>query len=121
MVFDQDAYEAFQRAEHCPVQQHRCVFLAVFANVACTEPARQVEVHLVGATLPVAADSVAQNKLEFRPVESAFARVVFIVETGGFQRRFQRCFCLVPDRVFADADFRPVGKLDEYIVETEIA
>ena len=57
------------------MDHHRHLLLAVGADVEGAEAFRQVEVHLRGAALPVAADGVAQHILELRPVEGAFARV----------------------------------------------
>ncbi len=58
------------------------MFVAVFADVRRAEPVGQVQVDLVRAALPVAADRIAQHELEFRSVECAFARVVAVIETG---------------------------------------
>ena len=50
--------------------------LAVLVDVVRAQPAGQVQVHLQGAALPVAADGVLQDELELRTVEGALARVV---------------------------------------------
>ncbi len=51
------------------------IFSLVWPDVEGAEPLGQVEVDLVGAALPFAADGVAQHIFELRPVEGALARV----------------------------------------------
>ena len=75
IMLDQDAGEALERAEHRAVQHHRRHLVGVLVDVEGAEPARQVEIDLHGAALPVAADGVAQHVFELRPVEGAFAFV----------------------------------------------
>ena len=85
-MLDEDAGEAFERAEHRAVQHHRRHLVGMFVDVERAEPAGQVEVDLHGAALPVAADAVAQHIFKLWPVEGAFAFVERPRPAGGFQR-----------------------------------
>ena len=93
------------------------MFLAVFADIGCAQPLRQIEIYLMRAALPVPADCIAQYKFKFRSVECAFAGVVRIVQARLFERCNKRRFSLVPDAVFAYADFGSIGKFDDDVVE----
>ena len=59
VMFDKYSRESFDGAKHRAVEHHRHVALAVLADVGGPEPARQVEVDLHRAALPVAANRVA--------------------------------------------------------------
>ncbi len=119
-MLDQDAGETLQRAEHRPVDHHRRHLVGVLVDVERAEPARQVEVHLHGAALPVAADGVAQHIFELRPVERALALVQRPRPPGSFQRRHQGGLGFVPHRIVADALVGAVGEFDAHVREAEI-
>ena len=104
-----------------PVKHHRRALLAIGAHVECSKPFRQVEVDLQRAALPVAADCIAQNELELRPVERALAGIGRVGQAGRLDRRLQGCLGPVPDRIRADALLRSIRELDLHVVETEIA
>ena len=74
-MLDQDAGEPLHRAADRPVYHHRGLLAAVGIDVERAEALGQVEVHLGRAALPVPADGVAQDVLEFRPVEGALPGV----------------------------------------------
>ena len=121
VMLDQYAREALDRAEHGAMEHHRHVTLAVLADVGRPEPAGQVEVHLHGAALPVAADRVAQHELELRAVERALAGIVGVLEAGRVDRDAERGLRLVPDCVRAHPRLGAVGELDPHVVEPEVA
>jgi hypothetical protein len=73
-VLDQDADEALHRTEGRAVDHHRPVRLVVGAVVGEVEALGQVEVHLHGAELPFAADDVADDEVDLRPVERGLVR-----------------------------------------------
>ena len=74
-ILDQDAEEALHRAADGAVHHDRLLLLPVLVDIEGAEPLRQVEVDLRRAALPFAADGVAQDIFELRPVEGALARV----------------------------------------------
>ncbi len=53
--------------------------VAVGADIEGAEPFGEVEVHLGGAALPVAADGVAQDIFELRTVEGALAGLMAVL------------------------------------------
>ena len=125
-VLDQDAREALQRAEHRAVDHHRRLLLGMLVDVERAEAAREVEVHLRRAALPVAADGVLQHVFELRSVERALARLQRRLHASVRALRhlvehvLQRLLGLVPQLVRADALFRPRRELDEDVLEAEV-
>jgi hypothetical protein len=97
MVFDQDAHEAFDRPKHGTVQHHGNMLVAVFTDVGGTEAFGHIEIDLQRTALPVAADGIAQDELQLRAVERAFARVVRVLEATRLERLQERLLGLVPD------------------------
>ena len=68
-----------------------------------------------------AADRVAQHEFELGTVKGALAREQLVgLQIHAVQRILERALELVPDGVRTDAVFRPVGKLDDHVLETEI-
>ena len=63
MVFQQYGDESLKRSEHGTVQQYRRMLLPVLSDIGRTESCRQIQVDLVRAALPVAANGVAQHEL----------------------------------------------------------
>ena len=120
-MLDQDADKALHRAEDRAVQHDRGVAAAVLADIGGAEPPRHLEIELQGAALPVAAERVAQDEFELRPVERALAGVERIGEPGRLDRSVQILLGAVPNRVAADAVRRPVGEFDRHVVKAEIA
>ena len=120
VVLDENAGEAFQRAEHGAMKHHGRHFVRMLVDVERAEPAGQVKIDLHGAALPVPADCVAQDIFELRSVESTFTFVQSPRAARGFQGRHQRRFGLIPHGVLANALFRPVGKFDPHIRKPEI-
>ena len=102
-VLDHDADEALHGAEHGAVEHHRRHLVGVLVDVEGAEAPGQVEVDLHGAALPVAADGVAQDVFELRPVEGAFAFVKRPRPAGGFERFFQSRLRLIPHGIVTDA------------------
>lgn len=119
MVLDENAGEPLQRAEDGAMQHDRRVAVAVFADVLGIKAAGQVQVHLDGAALPVAADGIAQHELQLGAVERAFAGEQAVVDAHRLQRIGQRGFGLVPEVIGADALFRAGRELDADVVEAE--
>ena len=74
-VFDEDAEETFDGTDSRTVEHHRNVFLVVLADIFRTETLRQVEVHLNRSALPVTTERILQSELQFRAIESTFARI----------------------------------------------
>ena len=120
-MLDQDADKALHRAEDRAVQHDRRVPPAILADIDRAEPLGHVEIELQGAALPVAAERVAQDEFELRPVERALAGVERVGEPGRLDRRLQIVLGAVPDRVAAGPHRRPVGEFDRDILEAEIA
>ena len=62
--------KAFERAERRAVYHYRAVRLVVLPDVRQVKALRKVVVNLHSAKLPLAADNVFYDKVDFRPVES---------------------------------------------------
>ncbi len=125
-MLDQDAGEALHRTADRPVDHDRRLLLPVRIDVEGAEPLRQVEVHLRGAALPIAADGITQHVLEFGPVERALPRV-----HGGLdppagllldlrQNPGHHAFGMVPQGVRADALLGTRRELHDDLAEAEI-
>ena len=84
VVLDQDAEEAFQRAEERAVDHVRLMQRAVRADVRDAEAFRQVEVELDRGGLPFAADRVLDLQVDLRAVERAAALVHFVFQAASF-------------------------------------
>jgi hypothetical protein len=86
---------------YCTVKHHRPVFFVIAADVVRIQPFRQNKIHLNGAALPVAADSISQHELQLRPIERAFARVQCVLQTGLLPSLlwYKRTFGLIPGRI----------------------
>src|SRR5438876_4696082 len=121
VMLDEDAGEAFERAEHGAVDHYRHGLLTVRRDIEGAEPPRQIEIDLDGAALPVPPDGVAQHIFELRPVEGALSRVQLIAEAGSLNRALQRRFSLVPHLIRTDPLSRPVREFDTDILEPEVA
>ena len=74
-MLNQNADEAFDRAEHHAVNHNRAVFLAVRADIFRFKALRQLEVELNGAALPGAPERIFQMEVDFRAVESTVTLV----------------------------------------------
>ena len=74
IVLDQDPEEPFHGAADSAVDHNRRFLFAVVVDVKRTEAFRQVEVYLGCATLPFAANGIAQRVFELRTVERPLAR-----------------------------------------------
>ena len=92
VALDQDADEALHGAENGAVEHHRAALLAVGVDIERIEAFRQVEVDLVGAALPFAADRILQDVFELGPIERAFARI-----DAGFDLAAELCLRCVPE------------------------
>ena len=122
------AEKAFHRAADGAVDHHRRLLRTVGGDVEGLEPLRQVEVHLRGAALPVAADGIAQHIFEFRTVEGAFARIdrgldlpVAALRFDLLQHILHDAFGMIPGFLGADALFRPGRELHRHLaLEAEI-
>ena len=121
VLLDQDADEPLQRAQDGAVQHHRPVLLAVLADVAGVQPLGQHEVDLMGAALPLAADRVAQDELQLRPIERAFAGIELGIEPRSRRRLLERLLGAIPDLVAAGANRRAIGEPDEDVGKAEVA
>ena len=119
VMLDQDSDEALKGTEDGAVQHDWQVLVAVLADIGGAKTARHVQVDLQGAALPVPADGVAQDELQFRSVKSAFARIVRVLEPGNFERFQQRGFSLVPDGSLRPHDFGSVGKFDAHVFKSK--
>ena len=119
-MLEQNADEAFERAEHGAVQHHRRDLVRVIVDIKRAQSPRQVEIDLHGTALPVAADRIAQDVFELRPVERAFSLIDGPRAPGCLERREQRCLRLLPNFIAADALLRPVGKLDAHFLKAEV-
>src|SRR5476651_1889413 len=119
IMLDQHADHALEAAEDGAMQHDRPLARAIFCNVSRAQSFRQDEIDLQGATLPIAADRVAQHEFELRAVERALAGIEDEVETGCLGRRLQRFLGLVPDRVRAGARGRTVRELHE-VLEAQV-
>ena len=73
VVLDEDAEEAFDRAEERAVHHDGLVHLAVFADVFELEARGEVEVELHGGELPQAAEDVDELDVDLGAVEGGFA------------------------------------------------
>ncbi len=73
VVLDEDAEEAFDRAEERAVDHDGLVLFAVFAGVLELEAGGEVEVELDGGELPEAAEDVDEFDVDFGAVEGGFA------------------------------------------------
>src|ERR1700682_4025383 len=120
VMLDENADEALQRAKHRPVQHHRHYLLARGRDVKSAETARQVQIDLDRAALPIAADRVAQHVFELWSVKGALTLVQRPRPPGFFQRLLERALGLVPYRVVAEALLWPVGEFDPHVVEAEV-
>src|SRR5438128_60670 len=67
IMLKQDRDQALQGAEVGPVDHDRPVTLTVLADILQIEALRQVVVHLRRTKLPLTAQSVAEEKIEFGP------------------------------------------------------
>src|SRR5207302_7003428 len=70
-VLDQNADESFHRAERRPMDHHRTVRTIVWANVLQLKPLRQVEIQLDGAKLPLSANTIAHDEIDFRTIKGS--------------------------------------------------
>ena len=106
---------------------HRRAALAVGVDVERAEPSRQIEVHLRGAALPVAADGIPEDILELGAIERALARVDagLHLATGlgrnPLQHRHHGFLGAIPLLVGADALLGPGRQLHDHLLEAEIA
>ena len=83
MMLQKDREKTLKRAESRAVEHHGCALGAVLVDVVRAEPARQIQIHLQCAALPVAADRVSQDELELGTVERALATVQGVFDTRG--------------------------------------
>ena len=113
MMLDQDADEAFERAEDRAVEHEGAVLLPVFPDVLRPQALGQVRVHLEGAALPLPTDGIGQFEVELRPVEGAFARVDLVVVAHAQDRLFQRGL----DHAVHALQVRPRGDLGDDAAE----
>ena len=120
-MFDQDADEAFERAEDRAVKHQRIMLLAIRANVGRVEPLRHARVELERTALPGAADRIGQMELELGAVKGALAFEHRIVEPGFLERPFEVGLGAVPFRVAADALVGSGRELHLVIGKTEVA
>ena len=109
------------------MQHDRTLLFAVRIDVERVEALRQVEIDLVGAALPFAADRVAQDVLELGAVECTLAgidgRRQFTVglRLDALEHLGHDVFRPVPLFVRADPLFRTCRELDDEILEAEVA
>src|SRR5262245_44524207 len=113
IMLQHHAEEALHRSADRAMDHHRRLLRAVLGDIEGLETLRQVEIHLRGAALPVAADGVAQHVLEFRSVERAFARIdgsldaVATLRLDTLEHVAHDAFGVVPGSIRADALLRP--------------
>lgn len=95
-VFDEQSGEAFHGAEGGAMDHDRDVGLVVGADVGEVEADGQVVVDLDGAELPVAADDVLDDEVDFRAVECGFAEFFGVFDAEGLHGLAEGVFGLVP-------------------------
>src|SRR5712691_3297694 len=120
VVLDENADEAFHRADDRPMQHDRYFARIVFGDVLRTEQTRHGKIHLHGAALPGATDAVFQMVFDLGAVESALSREHFVSETAGIEGCPKRAFGLVPELVGTDPFRRAHRELVDDLGEAEV-
>jgi hypothetical protein len=113
IVFDDDADEAFNRAEDDAVEHDRLDLLALFIDIVAAEAVREVHIELNRAALPSPAHRIAELEVELRAVEGAVARVDFVGMARIFAGLGQRGFGLIPEFDRADIVFLRTGRKND--------
>src|SRR5438270_6993574 len=111
VVLDEDAHEALERAEECPVDDHWMVLLVVRAHVREAEADRHLVVELDRSHLPGAPERVGHVQIDLRPVEGPLARRDDVLHLVPFERLFERSLGAIPLLVGAEALLRPCREL----------
>ena len=75
-MLDQSAHETFEGTENRAVHHYRTLEHVVGVVELDVEALGQIEVHLHGRSLPLAAESVADLEVDLRPVEHSAAGIV---------------------------------------------
>src|SRR6266851_3280149 len=120
VVLDENADEAFHRADDRPMQHDRYLARIVFGDVLRTEQTRHGKIDLHGAALPGATDAVFQMVFDLGAVEGALSREHLVAETAGIQGCLKRAFGLVPELVGADPFQRARGEFVDDLGEAEV-
>ena len=88
--------EAFGGAGYGAVQNHRGMFLTIFANVGAAQTGWLDEIDLDGGKLPIAAENIAGQEIGLGTVESSFSVSFKVVNLGGIHGGTQSGFGLDP-------------------------
>ena len=125
VMLDQDADEPFHAAECNPVDHHRTMPLAVFADIGQIKPFRHQHIQLNGAALPGPADGILQVEVNFGTIESAISRIDLVGHAALIERLFQCSRRHFPDFVRSHrilrfgGQFRVVGQAESRINNIE--
>ena len=123
-MLDENAKEAFNRAEQGAVHHERLMLGAVFGNVLQAEARGQVEIELHGGELPGTSDGVNELHIDFRAVEGGFAGDGLVRDVHALHGRGERGGRAAPvfglPRIILGMRRVPVRKLDFKLVETEV-
>src|SRR6266850_2678961 len=120
VVLDENADEAFHRADDRPMQHDRYFARIIFRDVLRTEQTRHGKIDLHGAALPGSTDAVFQMVFDLGAVESALSREHFVGEAAGIQGCPKRAFGFVPELVGTDPFWRARRELVYDLGEAEV-
>src|SRR5216683_4098379 len=120
VVLDENADEAFHRADDRPMQHDRYLARIVFGDVLRTEQTRHGKIDLHGAALPGATDAVFQMVFDLGAVEGALSREHFVAETAGIQGCLKRAFGFFPELVGTDPFRRARRELVDDLGKAEV-
>ena len=119
-LFDQDSDETLQAADDGTVQHHGPMAGSVFPHIFSIQALGHREIHLHGAALPLAPDSIFQRVFDLRSVKRAVPGRNLIAAARSVKTLNQRGFRFIPDRVAADTLLRTGRDFVNDVVETEI-
>ncbi len=120
MFFDQYPDEPFKRSQAGAMQHDRPMLIPIFADVAGVQAFRQNKIHLMGAALPIPANGVCQNKLQFWTIEGTFSRVHLRFNARFAGRGQKGGFCTIPNLIRAGALFWPITEFHPKGFKAEI-
>src|SRR5262249_54896098 len=105
-VFDQHAEKSFERTCNRAMQHDRTMRTTVRSDVFEFEALGQGEVHLRGAALPPAADSIPHLEIDFGSIKGATALIQLVAQSFAIQRTLQTAGRFLPDFVASYGFFR---------------